>query len=307
MTYFFSKYLLKLYKIIFKYIVLFCKPTVIPKTGSSGVVTLISKEYVEMSIASLQSFFFHLERNLPCTIIDDGSLTKKDYLLIKKFLPGIKIISASKYKNTTLNKLIDYEKCYRYRNSNLKEKFNVKLFDPFINSYYKKIIYLDCDILFVNKPTEIADWIDSNKKSSLYASEYGYGEKESSTLDQGWKIALRMFSNKYNSIQHLTFNSGFLCMHKDSFNLKKINQVLSHMYEVGLAETWATEQLTLSYLIAEDKNKNLYPLCLHLTRFSLPDKTILEGAKFLHFAYKSKPYFYKFATFELIKNRFFKK
>lgn len=302
-----KKYLLKLYKSAFKYIILFCKPIIIPKKGSCGVVTLVSKDYVEMSIVSLQSFFFHLERKLPCTIIDDGSLTKKDYLLIKKFLPGIKMLSASKYKNNTLKKLNNYENCYRYRNSNLKEKFNVKLFDPFINNDYEKIIYLDCDILFINKPKEITDWIDSNKKISLYASEYGYGEKENSALDPNWKIILKMFSNKYKKPQHLTFNSGFFCVNKDLFDLKKMDKILSYMYEVDLAETWTTEQLTLSCLIADKNSKNVNPLYLHLTRFVLPKNRILENARFLHFAYKSKPHFYKFATLELIKNNFFKK
>lgn len=302
-----KKSILKLYKKIFKVLVLFCKPMTIPKKGFYGVTTLINKSYVEMSIISLQSFFFHLGRRLPCTIIDDGSLTKKDYLLIKKLMPGIKILSASKQKNNTLKKLDKYKNCHRYRSSNLEEKFNVKLFDPFINNDYKKIIYLDCDILFINKPREIENWIDNNKNISLYASEYGYREKENSFLDSNWKIILKMFSNKYKNNQHLTFNSGFFCVDKNLFNLKKMDKILSYMYEVGLAETWTTEQLTLSYLIAEEKNKNVNPLYLHLTRFNLPENKILENARFLHFAYKSKPYFYKFATLELIKNKFFKK
>lgn len=270
----------------------------LPKDGDAGVVVMLCHEHVPMLIGSLSSFYYFLKQYIPCLIIDDGSLTQKDRQKILSLFQNIKIIDSSKSKEIALKKLKKYPYCLKHRRENgVMNNFNIKLFDTILTSKFKKIVLLDADILFLNQPTEIKEWINSSSQNSLYARHFIYSNFQREEVDEAWLIILRMFRERINSKIDFGFNSGLICLNRSAYKLQRVEKILKYMYEVGLGETWAPEQYIFSTILAETKNKYLGDKYVHTHSTREYEKQITNPFDHtaIHFAFLAKPKYYKLA------------
>lgn len=292
---------------LLKFLIIFTPRVILPYQGNIGVTTLIGHAHTDMYIFSLKSFFYSLNIKLPVCLVDDGTLTIKDITKIRNHFKNIDIKRRESNEYQVKKRLSKYKYCSKYRNENFKDKFYIKLFDPFIVTKFNKIIYLDYDIIFLNRPREIETWIKTdNKDYGLYATEYTYG-KINKHLQPEWRRIGEEFAKAVSKKFQPDFNSGLLILPRSKYNLDTIEKSLKYIYREKLEDTWVPEQYSFGVIFAEMKSLNLKGSYLHLTGdvFKL-DKNLFEYTC-LHFAYRSKRHFYKIAINVAFKTRFFSK
>lgn len=296
-------------KRIFDLLVLGVPKLKLPSSGEVGVVSVVCHGHVRMWIFTLNSFFRSLGRILPCTVIDDGSLDAKDKNELEKWLSGIRIVDSRTSRRMTLRTLKGYPNSGRYREEGaILNKFNIKLFDPVLNSRYRRIILVDSDIVFMNKLNEVSDWIRSMSNKSLYASHFIYPGNKREGVDVGWMVVWRMFIEKIDKKIDFGFNSGFLCFDRQVYSLRRVEELMKYMYSVGLGETWACEQYCWSVLISESRNHKLGDEYVHTHSWDeyLGKVKSPFSRKMIHFAFLSKPHYFSLAMKWLWRTRFFR-
>jgi lipopolysaccharide biosynthesis glycosyltransferase len=295
-------------KLLLKLIIEFAPKIEISSKGSAGLVTIIGHKHVDMLIFSLKSFFYISKLNIPVNVFDDGTLTDNDELKIKIHIKNVRVRRRKQNEPKILKILKKYKYCLKYRKEKFKDRFYVKLFDPFLLTDYKKIIYLDYDIIFLNKPKEIITWLKSQKKYGMYATTHRnkiLNEGFSSTKE--WEVIERMFADKVCRGFPVDFSSGILFLHKDSYKLKRINEILKYIYRVGLEDTWTPEQYSLGVLLTEMESINLQNNYIHLRNSNLDLEKDPFSYTCLHFAFKSKENYYKIALLLAIRTYLFRK
>jgi lipopolysaccharide biosynthesis glycosyltransferase len=269
-----------------------------------GVVTLIGHKHVYMFIFCFSSFLYYFKKNLSCTVVDDGTLTERDVTIIKRHFQGIHIILHKKANQLIYKKLLSHPSLMRYRRLKLIDRFNLKLTDPFLLTNYKKIIYMDCDILFFRKPKEILSWANHGYGPPLYIPERPIKSNQNEPGE--WAIVNNMFRDYMNLPIDRNFNSGLICIDRTQIDLELIDKSIDYTHRVKLDRTWTPEQYSLSAVCAKYKAVSLGNRYRHLIRPS-----DLYGQKkinytLLHFAYLTKPLFWKYAMRLIIKTRFFR-
>jgi len=296
------------YKALFKLFFRFTKPVSLPKTGDVVISTMTYHGAVDIMILSLKSFFYSAGIRLPLFVFDDGTLTKNDYEKIKRHLINVHLLTK-KNNDVRMKKVLKlYKYSNKFRFTAFEFRFNLKLFDPFLLPRYKKLIYIDHDVLFLNTPLELVNWIKSKDTKNLYVSEFLYQKGVPGELTETWQIIEKMFMNKFAMRFPRWFNSGLICINSGDYSLYEIEKVLSYLYKVGLQETWAPEQYTLAYLLSRARSLDLKEKgYLNLTRkdFSLISSPF--SYKSIHFANLARRHYYKIALLLLWQNinRFF--
>lgn len=271
----------------------------VPKKNKHGVVTYTTHGHAERLVFSLKSFYHFLGYSLPTVVVGDGRLSPGDVKYIESHIQNVRVLRKSSNDKIVADLLKKYKYCFKYRFEKLGERFNIKLFDPFLLTGYAKTIYLDDDIIFLNKPKEILRWLSSERKYSLFASEGFVG-----SLPQEWSAVEKMFAFAAGRSLPQRFNSGFVCINKSDYKLARINRILRYTYLFGLERSWTPEQYSLGISIGESKNVDLKENYIHLTGKSDGHLKDPFGKVFLHFAFKSKPLYCKYALLILLKERF---
>ncbi len=181
-----------------------------------------------LAIKSLLRFY----NQIAVVVHDDGSLTPKDCRLLKRQIIGIKIISRQKADSDIVAVLENYPKSRDYRRHHL---IACQLFDYFFFSNADKIISLDSDTLFFQKPREIIDWATGDKDMTLSS----YQKAFSSEPDEG------LYSN---------ICVGLMCYNKDIFDLGLIEELVSEIEQ----PEWGTTQHIYRRLVKA--KQDIYPL-----------------------------------------------
>lgn len=274
----------------------------LPIHGSVGISSLVGHGYLVLSIYSLTSFYYHSKKIIPCTIIDDGTLTKSDCIILQTHFPGITIIpkaQADKIIHTLLKK---YPSILSFRKNERVHKFCMKVTDITLLPMYKKILYIDSDVLFFNTPTRIQKWIDTSERTYLYEPEHRAPDWG---IADGWNFAGNAICHELNITLEERFNSGLLCIDKPTFPLELVNRVVTYMRTVDMDRSWLAEQYTLAAAFTHVRAKTLGNKYIHM---ALPDKNILNHASSyacIHFAYLAKPYFYREALKQFLQTNHF--
>ena len=306
----------KIIKLAFNYLI-YLYPTIdLKKTGQAGLILLTCHRDIPMIITAMQSFYYSSRLNLPCIIIDDGTLTQKDKITLKGNFKNLEIWSSQKTKKKSLKKLKKYPYCHLRRKSDSPDKMQnmrrIKFFDLFLTTPFEKNIFFDSDVLFLNKPTEIIKWAKNPKdKRILYSNQRKNKSLEIIGGSRDSNIISRMLYFRKNKQLPYFFNSGLLCFPKDFYKLRMYEKQLKYMYQVGLQETWAAGQFILSTMIFKTNHRELpfneYP---HLRIPSEAKKIFpakIFSKKFIHFSFKSKPLFWLTALVLTIKTKLFQK
>ena len=147
---------------------------------------LICNKDFSMGMESIQSLLKYDEfKNLDIYYHDDGSLTPVQIKILKD--NNFHVINKDDVFDTIENKIKNYEYCHKYRCTNKPYSFwhKIKLFDYFLLSKSKRILGLDTDILFMNKPENIIQLI--KQRNSFYmpdcASSYCFNGIANTHLD----------------------------------------------------------------------------------------------------------------------------
>jgi len=126
--------------------------------------TLICNRDVLLAINNFKSLQkFDEFKNVPVYLHDDGSLTKSDISLLDN-IKNVILIDRKEADKEIEQHIKDYPNCMSYRLGknpiNLWHK--IKTFDYYYFSKSKKILGLDTDLLFMKKPENIINLINSN-------------------------------------------------------------------------------------------------------------------------------------------------
>jgi hypothetical protein len=123
--------------------------------ANTEVHTLTCSSHVKEYLFSIKSFLRFFS-GVAVVVHDDGTLTEDDKNLILNHVGGAKIIS-SKHADNKMNSLLEkYPNCGQYRGLRVVAR---QLLDFSLLSCGEKVISLDSDTLFVDRPTELIEWI----------------------------------------------------------------------------------------------------------------------------------------------------
>jgi FkbM family methyltransferase len=126
--------------------------------------TLICKRDILLAINNFKSLQqFEEFESLPVYLHDDGSLTDSDIELLSEIKNTIVIKRADADKEIE-QYIKDYPNCMSYRlgDNPINLWHKIKTFDYFFFSKSKKILGMDTDLLFIRKPNNVIDLINTN-------------------------------------------------------------------------------------------------------------------------------------------------
>lgn len=126
--------------------------------------TLICNKDVELALNNFKSLQkFEEFKNVPVYLHDDGTLTETDKHLLSD-INNVLFIDRKWADAEIKNFIKNHPNCMNYRlgNSKINLWHKIKTFDYFLFSKSKKILGLDTDLLFMKKPENIIELINSN-------------------------------------------------------------------------------------------------------------------------------------------------
>lgn len=171
-------------------------------------------------LLAIKSFIITSKLNLKIVVHDDGTLTWCQKTLLSRHIKNVHIIDykSSRTKIKAHLEKIDRRLLKIYFNDNYPIHFNLQTFDTILFSNADKIIQMDCDIVFLNKPNEVIAWVKSPEEENVYNWEEcplvppAKDGEEDLTLKQ-------RFAERFN-VKNLSpnCNVGFMCFYRNSFD-----------------------------------------------------------------------------------------
>lgn len=159
-------------------------PPILSHNDGYPIYFLTGENYLYQTLFCTYSLVKYSNEKFQFVLVDDGSFDEKLILRIKKQMPGVKIITAKEIQ-TNLDERLPM-KHYPYLHYKRKIYPHIKKLTDIhtITSKHNKLV-LDSDMLFLNEPTEIIDWI-KNPNGSIHMIDcgeaYGYSQKLMETL-----------------------------------------------------------------------------------------------------------------------------
>lgn len=128
--------------------------------------SLICHKDVCFAINCIESLIKNEEfSDVPIYFHEDGSLTDEDVDLLKNLSSNIYFIFKKTADEEIKEFLVNHPNCYKYRLGDKNNIFlwhKIKSFDYFFFSKTKKILCLDTDLLFINKPLQLIEYIEKS-------------------------------------------------------------------------------------------------------------------------------------------------
>lgn len=251
------------------------------KASNNGtiVISMVSQNDIFMYLVAIKSFFIQLANNARIVILDDGTLTKNNYSLLKKNIEGLQIINIkdvkpSKYtpKGGTWERLL--------------------LIADLVKDNY--VIQLDSDTVTKDAIPEVNEHISENKSFAI-GTEFNQKitpmkiaceKAQFIKSDFVQVIAERNFCNlkDYNSLQYTRCSASFTGFAKNSFLRDDIEKFSDEMRSLlGLKWfQWGSEQVTSNYIICNSPKAEILPYPKYASYHAIQDIPYEESA-FLHF------------------------
>ncbi|MBS0555642.1 MAG: hypothetical protein JSS47_24440 [Proteobacteria bacterium] len=212
---------------------------------------LLGHRHVGMALWAVKSFLKACERRFAVVLHEDGSLTPEDVAALEHHLRGVRIVRKAAADEEMDARLRPYPNCHDYRYANKLHSdhrnagynmhiFAVRLFDFNFYSRATKRMFLDADILFFRRPTEILNWIDDPAdQRSLYSVE---------TFIPGHDWLGRFVFERRDA----TFNAGLICLNAPgTYDLELLDEWIGeNKHRMDLAPTF--EQWAYRHLITRE-------------------------------------------------------
>lgn len=206
------------------------------------VHTLLHRKDIPLYIKTYTLFNHYFEEEFIPVIHEDGSFTSLDVENLKELIPNIEVILREDADTKVKLLLQNFELCDHFRFAEHHTIFRIKLFDPFLLSTSKNVLYLDSDVLFCKKPYALLENIDKRVGCYLRDSWSAYcvpfrDEDNDTTIDRFINAGLTYFPTQ------------------DHFSLPYIEECLSILYQHGSrgATHPFLEQNCIAYLITQQK------------------------------------------------------
>lgn len=265
-----------------------------------GWVSLLCHADLPMFMTCMSSLNYHLRKKYPIFAIEDGSLTSSDRKLItNKF--SIEIISKNKADELLFIKFRKFKWLNKFwrepETSNLKYKIAVLLLNKF-----KKIIYLDSDILFFKKPSELEKWIENNNTDYMitgfdtrFMNNFRHKNHETYFFRKLLYEKLGFTSEPY-------FNSALMALpDQNILNIEKIDEIISIFYNLSYEYSDFAEETIMAILFQSTSYQTLDP-----NRYGNSSRTFdKRRGVMLHYPREEKRFYFKDAIKELSSFKFY--
>jgi len=141
----------------------------------------------------------------------DNTITERDRALLKQHIEGIEIIDKDTADKAMLTALAAYPRCLKYRSRIVNA---VELLDFNVLAQREKLILVNSDVLFLEKPQRLVDWIMSDSKDivAVYEERPARQKEDLAALNVDFPA-------------HLTI--ALMCSHGSLFDPDFVEEVLS--------------------------------------------------------------------------------
>jgi hypothetical protein len=130
------------------------RPIRVPETDRSAIHVLAGTRTVLDGVWMLTSLFRQIEERYPVVVHDDGSLTEGDHAILTTLFPGLRVI-ARPDADRIVNPMLERQglaRCLALRGSYVP---SLKLFDLQVFGRDRRILYVDTDVLFFQRPDRL--------------------------------------------------------------------------------------------------------------------------------------------------------
>lgn len=220
--------------------VLATRPIETDPSSSVGVHSAVPHRYILAYLTAIKSFL-RFEAGVAVYVHDDGSLTEDDKSLVRVHVPGATIVERAA-ADARFEREIGDAFLSQVRRSYTSY---LKLFDPTLISDKKKIIIVDTDVLFLHRPAEVIDWIESGKGAWFHQARSWRGAKKASTKPPdaaqggGGGHIQRLVTERIDEINAALgtefafmagFNSGFVGYENGTVDFAKLKKLLGYLH-----------------------------------------------------------------------------
>jgi hypothetical protein len=217
--------------------ILNASPQSVPQAADLEIhVLACSKDFLCL-LWALRSFYFYAGNVAALRIHDDGTLQSWQFDAIGRLFPGSRTFSKSQSDKDVVGFLAPYPNCLKSR---LQSFYMIKVFDFFLFSQAKRIILLDSDVLFFERPIELlAEGRQSVFNADIWTN-YVYSPRE--------------IEKRFGRVVPEKVNVGVGAMNKDCFDLESLEKILN---DDGLRATPFITDQTLITILASPKDIRL--------------------------------------------------
>ena len=208
------------------------------------IISVTSHQDLPAYILAIRSLLHFTNRQFAITLVDDGTLTEIDCNEILHIVKGIKLIRSPKLFQLIVD--IFGEKNIYVQNFN--NPYVRKKIASILCTTHDKILFLDSDILFFKKPTQILNWMD-NKQDAIYIQDF----------QNAYIFSAVESKNIFNIYPLPKVNSGLIGISKSMLNQKLLTKVLTHAMPLTKFRP-PHLQVYFALIFAENVNVKITPL-----------------------------------------------
>lgn len=169
-----------------------------------------------MLLWSLNSFFTFFSYPYQLFIHNDGTLTNKQIITLKKIFPNVIIVAPTELLNNHSQTLEKYPIIKDFLTVHPEYYLMKKLIDPYFISDKKNILVIDSDLLWFQNPLELLGSLKKNLDNSLMMWSPLPGP-----------VYFKNNSSLSEDLSH--YNSGIVLYKKENFDLNILSAYLSQV------------------------------------------------------------------------------
>lgn len=267
-------------------------PSTLPcqTSGDLTILSLTGARDFKRFLHAYTSLCFHLKIRPQCHVFDDGSLTDKQILILKK--NNVKIFNTASIKNSKIKYLFLQKKCLDKQITVLKYKLWL-----LTTVQTSKCIILDSDVITLAKPELIHKWINNKTNHENYFLIYDTIHQDKLKLSKTNEFMYRkmlFFYNKIHDINAISnINTGLLLLNLNQcqHTLSKIELLLKNKSTYFMQRDFFLEERLFMLGLS---SKNAFPLPNNYRTICDPkdiNKKNIQSLQMLHCTYNSKSAF----------------
>jgi hypothetical protein len=247
---------------------------------------LVCHQDLLLTVCSAKSLNLAMKQALPWLFHDDGSLTTDDKAMLMRQFPGCRVINRAESDEWFRARADKYPRLTALRQQHV---MLLKLADVYVYSNAKRVLYVDSDVLFFNKPEFLIAALHEGQPKNYFNRDLASAYITTSTL----------LSELTGVMPPDSLNAGLSALNRDDIALVKIEKVLqllddnvradwlhySHLIEqtavalLSAASSSGTCHLPAEYDVSLDK-KIEAAVCKHYVGV-IRDEYELEGLAYL--------------------------
>lgn len=211
--------------------------------ASTGIHTAVPHRYLYAYLTAIKSLLRY-DADFAVYVHDDGSLRDADKALIRRHLPGVTVVDRA-WADDTFARRVGDDFLVKVRKSYTSY---LKLFDPTLVTRNERIVIVDTDVLFLNRPQAILSWAKGGGAPWFHRS--GPWHRTPPVAETAAAAATTPGAVPQKHIQHLVveaipeinraldrkfsfvhgFNSGLLGYDRGAIDYGELNVLLKHLY-----------------------------------------------------------------------------